>query len=281
LAQRSKIEWTGQTWNPVTGCTKLSPARPGCLNCYAATFSERWRGTPGHYFETGFDVELRPHKLTEPIRWRTPRLVFVNSLSDLFHAAIPDDYIADVFATMHCSRRHTFQILTKRPARMRALLNRKDFWHNVIDLAAPTTADDSVVRDRHLPNVWLGVSAENQKWADLSLPALRATPAARRFASLEPMLGPIDLRPHIAALDWVIVGGESGPHHRPIDIDWVRAVRDICTSTRTSFFFKQWGGRTPTAGGRELDGQTWDQMPMPVPHEPGCQPHTREQKTHG
>lgn len=281
MAQRSKIEWTDETWNPVTGCTKLSPARPGCLNCYAATFSERWRGTPGHYFEHGFDVELRPHKLTDPLRWRTPRLVFVNSLSDLFHSAIPDDYIAQVFAIMHCSPSHTFQVLTKRPARMRALLNRNDFWHDVLDLASltPTHTPPTAVSDHRLPNVWLGVSAENQKWADLSMPVLRETPAARRFASIEPMLGPIDLRPHLPGLDWVIVGGESGHRHRPIDIEWVRAIRDACTSTGTSFFFKQWGGRTPTSGGRELDGQTWDQMP--APNCPSA-PRTRKQaQPHG
>jgi protein gp37 len=269
MAQRSKIEWTDATWNPVTGCTKLSPASPGCERCYAATFAERFRGTAGHYFEGGFDLQLRPEKLTVPLRWRKPRLIFVNSMSDLFHEAVPDDYIAHVFAIMQSSAAHTFQILTKRHRRMQTLLNSDEFWDAVTDfgvevMKTPPSREqwspDTGRREHRLPNVWLGVSAENQKWADIRLPALRATPAQVRVCSIEPMLGPIDLDRH-PGLDWVIVGGESGAGHRPIEAEWVRDVRDVCLDSDTAFFFKQWGGRTPKTNGRELDGRTWEQMP--------------------
>ena len=269
MAQRSKIEWTDQTWNPVTGCTKLSPASPGCANCYASTFAERFRGTPGHYFEHGFDVQLRPDKLGVPLRWRKPRLVFVNSMSDLFHAAVPDEYIAHVFAVMQSCAAHTFQILTKRHDRMRALLNNRQFWSAVTDFGVDVMTQRPS-REQYwpnqgeqlgfLPNVWLGVSAENQRWAKTRGDALRATPAAVRFLSCEPLLGPLDAI-NLTDIDWVIVGGESGAAHRPVDADWVRDIRDACLATQTPFFFKQWGGRTSKANGRELDGRIWSEFP--------------------
>lgn len=273
MAARSKIEWTDQTWNPVTGCTKLSPASPGCQHCYASTFAERFRDTPGHYFERGFDLQLRPDKLNEPLHWRKPRLVFVNSMSDLFHDGIPDDYIAHVFAVMQSTAAHTYQILTKRHARMRTLLNSSEFWDAVTDFGVDVMRirpsreqfwPDAGRKLKFLPNVWLGVSAENETWAQRRLSALDATPAAVRFASLEPLLGHVNVRPY--HLDWVIVGGESGAAHRPIDAEWVRDIRDDCQAAGVAFFFKQWGGRTPKVNGRELDGRTWDEMPRSPAH---------------
>lgn len=266
MAQRSDIGWTDATWNPVTGCTKLSV---GCDHCFASTFAERFRGTPGHYFERGFDIQLRPAKLIEPLRWRKPRLVFATSMSDLFHDEVPDDYIAHCFAVMQSCAAHTFQLLTKRHARMRSLLNSSQFWDAVtdfgIELAAtpPSRAQwwaDTGRRNMMLPNVWIGISAENQKWADIRIPALMETPAALRFVSAEPLLGPI-APAAFDGVDWIIVGGESGAGHRPIEPGWIRDIRDHCSATDTPFFFKQWGGRTPNANGRELDGRTWDEIP--------------------
>ncbi|MDD4868174.1 MAG: DUF5131 family protein [Mycobacterium sp.] len=188
--------------------------------------------------------------------------------NDLFHDGVPDDYIAHVFAVMQSTAAHTYQILTKRHARMRALLNSAEFWEAVTDFGVgvmrtrPSRAQfwpDTGRKNRFLPNVWLGVSAENETWAQRRLSALEDTPAALRFASLEPLLGHVDVRPY--DLDWVIVGGESGPGHRPIDVEWVRDIRDDCVDAGVAFFFKQWGGRTPKAHGRELDGRTWEEMP--------------------
>lgn len=200
MSATSKIEWTDATWNVVTGCEKVSP---GCDNCYAETFAERWRGIPGHHFETGFDVTLRPERLTIPLRWRKPKRVFVNSMSDLFHKDIPDDYIARVFAAMSLTPQHTFQILTKRHGRMRALLSDPKFEKQVDRelLTVPAFADQKLIRRSWplpkpgwpLPNVWLGVSVEDQKRADLRIPALVDTAAAVRFLSCEPLLGPVDL----------------------------------------------------------------------------------------
>ncbi|OIN80750.1 DUF5131 family protein [Mycobacterium malmoense] len=295
MADKTGIEWADATWNPVTGCTEVSP---GCDHCYAKTFAERWRGTPGHYFEHGFDVQLRPDKLGLPLRWRRPRRIFVNSMSDLFHDQVPDDYIAHVFAIMQSCAAHTFQVLTKRHARMRSLLSSADFWQAVTDFG------EHVMRQRpsraqlwpyhgqqhgFLPNVWLGVSAENQQWADIRIPALLDTPATVRFISAEPLLGPlsifasskIDRDP---GLDWVIVGGESGHGARPMHPSWARALRDECVRAGVPFLFKQWGGWAPvddpferysrvTQVGDELmyaprskglcvlDGRTWDQYP--------------------
>ena len=264
---RSAIEWTDSTWSPVTGCDKVSP---GCDNCYAETIAKRFAGS--HAFPDGFAVTLHPDRLEAPLHWRKPRRVFVNSMSDLFHDAIPDHFIESVFIVMAHAPQHTFQILTKRPGRMRSWIRR--------------------YQPDPLPNCWLGVSAEDQRWADIRIPILLDTPAAVRFVSAEPLLGPIDLLqsatkwvPPICdprwkpepvrkgsgqvvsripvgdVLHWVIAGGESGPHHRPMDLDWVRSIRDQCVEHRVAFLFKQVGGRTPKAGGRMLDGRTWDEYP--------------------
>lgn len=240
MSDHSNIEWTDATWNPVTGCTKVSP---GCDHCYAETFAERWRGTKGHHFENGFDVQLRPERLDQPLKWRKPRRIFVNSMSDLFHDQVSDDYIARVFAVMAQASQHTFQILTKRHARMRSLLRK---W-------APITGTPPWVHTGPwpLPNVWLGVSVENQQWADIRIPALLDTPAAVRWISAEPLLGPVVLHDHwIGAdpyrhdeprLDWVVTGGESGPGARPMHPDWARSLRDQCEAADVPFFMKQAG----------------------------------------
>lgn len=288
MSRNSSIEWCDDTWNPVTGCTEVSP---GCDHCYAKTFAERWRGTPGHYFEHGFDVQLRPDKLDQPLRWKKPRKIFVNSMSDLFHADIPDEYIARVFAVMALAPQHTFQVLTKRHGRMRSLLDDDQFVRKVWN-----ECDDIVAReyqagftDWPLPNVWLGVSAENQQWADIRIPALLDTPAAVRFISAEPLLGPIQIdnylcmypededgAPYLGDIDWVIVGGESGHGARPMHPDWARGLRDQCQEAGVAFLFKQHGEfiQDPHLGvfvrvgkkaaGRELDGRTWDQYPEAV-----------------
>jgi protein gp37 len=260
MSAASKIEWTEATWNPVTGCRKVSA---GCDHCYAETFAERFRGVSGHPFEQGFDVRLWPDRLTLPLRWRKPRKVFVNSMSDLFIDDVGDDFVARVFAVMVAAPRHTFQLLTKRPGRMCALLSSTAFWRAVsselgtLGNTVPPTPLDGVP-----PWIWVGVSVETQRWAEIRLPKLAATPAAVRFVSCESLLGPLDLRPWLGRwLDWVIAGGESGPRHRPMDLDWVRSLRDQCQDARTAFFFKQVGGRSPKAGGRDLDGRTWDQVP--------------------
>lgn len=256
MADHTAIEWTDRTWNPVTGCTKVSP---GCDHCYAESIAERFRGGPA--FPNGFDVQLREHKLTEPLRWRKPSKVFVNSMSDLFHDAVPDEYIARVFAVMALAPRHTFQVLTKRHARMRSLLSSPAFADLVDAESIPYDRSPLGHRRISLPlrNVWLGVSTENQQWADIRIPALLDTPAAIRFVSAEPLLGPIDLieaggvhdspprtgliRP---PLDWVIVGGESGRAARPMDPQWARDIRDQCVSAGVPFHFKQFGEWAPT-----------------------------------
>ncbi|WP_100454668.1 DUF5131 family protein [Mycobacteroides abscessus] len=261
MGDKTGIEWTDATWNPVTGCDKVSP---GCDHCYAETFAERWRGTRGHYFETGFDVQLRPDKLDLPLRWTKPRRIFVNSMSDLFHDSVPDAYIARVFAVMALAPQHTFQVLTKRHGRMRSLLSSDDFRSEVTQTFVGWAVEDLSLKTGHLesatgdwwplPNVWLGVSAEDQKRADLRIPALLDTPAAVRFVSAEPLLGPIDLHGDpigkdsvfwIGHLDWVIVGGESGPGARPMHPDWARSVRDQCVAAGVPFLFKQWGEWSP------------------------------------
>jgi protein gp37 len=290
VSDNSAIEWTDATWNPVTGCTEVTP---GCDNCYAKTFAERWRGTPGHYFEQGFDVVLRPDKLTLPLTWRKPRRVFVNSMSDLFHDQVPDAYIAEVFAVMARTPRHTYQLLTKRHGRMRSLLNRPSFRGTIADAGEGWP----------LPNVWLGVSVEDQARAELRIPALLDTPAAVRWLSCEPLLGPVDLFRNSRidrdpGLDWVVVGGESGHGARPMEPAWARSLRDQVTGAGVPFFFKQWGEWAPNgfrgigrfvgrerlvgpvldkmghrevierlgkkAAGRELDGRTWDEYPKAV-----------------
>lgn len=226
------------TWNPVTGCSKVSP---GCAHCYAETFAERWRGVPDHHYEQGFDLRLWPQRLEQPLGWRKPRRIFVNSMSDLFHEQIPDDYIAQIFEVMSRAHWHTFQVLTKREKRLTDLAS---------ELPWPA-------------NVWMGVSIENRRFVHRAH-HLRATPAAVRFISAEPLLGRLEgLK--LDGIDWVIAGGESGARHRRLDLDWVRDLRDRCADDDVAFFFKQVGGRTPKAGGRLLDGRTHDEYPSSAP----------------
>ena len=234
MSAKSTIEWTDSTWNPVTGCTKVSP---GCKHCYAETFAERWRGVPGHHFEQGFDLRLWPDRLDVPLAWKKPRMIFVNSMSDLFHERVPLAFISSVFQTMEKASWHTFQILTKRSERLAGIAP---------DLSWP-------------PNVWMGVSIET---ADYLWRAnhLREVPAAVRFLSLEPLLGPLGAL-GLSDIRWVIVGGESGPRARPMDAAWVRDVRKQCRREGVPFFFKQWGGAQKKKNGRSLDGRTWDGMP--------------------
>jgi protein gp37 len=220
---------------------------PGCDHCYAATFAERWRGTPGHPYVNGFDLTLRPERLDRPLRWRRPSRVFVNSMSDLFHAAVPDRYIAEVFAVMHYARHHTFQVLTKRRGRLQALVGSGEFAQLVWDIAENMDPDGRLCRGGPpdlwpLPNVWLGVSVEDQHWADIRIPALQATPAAVRFVSAEPLLGPVDLgQAALHRLDWVIVGGESGPGARPMDPTWAADLVQSCGLAGVPVFVKQLG----------------------------------------
>lgn len=240
MSDKTGIEWTDSTWNPITGCTEVSP---GCDHCYAKTFAERWRGTPGHYFERGFDVQLRTDKLDQPLRWKKSRKIFVNSMSDLFHDQVPDEYIAQVFAVMALAPQHTFQVLTKRHGRMRSLLTSGAFQTAIAEhMLAMTDADEmkDVGDPFPLPNVWLGVSAENARWAKIRGDALRETPAAVRFFSCEPLLGPIDDL-DLTGIKWVIVGGESGPGARPMHLGWVRDLQDQCAQAGVAFLFKQHG----------------------------------------
>ena len=238
MAQSSTIEWTEATWNPVTGCSQVSP---GCAHCYAKTFAERWRGVAGHPYEQGFDLRLWPERLDVPLRWRKPRTIFVNSMSDLFHEEIPFGFLQQVFATMKASHWHTFQILTKRHERLLELADVLE-WPE---------------------NVWMGVSVENRRFVHRA-DALREVPAAVRFISAEPLLGPLDGL-NLDGIDWLIAGGESGPGHRRIDSAWVRDLRDQCAREDVAFFFKQWGGHRPKSNGRELDGRLWDENPSPKP----------------
>ncbi len=233
MSDKSAIEWTDSTWNPVTGCSKVSP---GCSHCYAETFAERWRGIPGHPYEQGFDLRLWPDRLNLPLTWKTPRTIFVNSMSDLFHEKVPLSFIRGVFEVMEQASWHTFQVLTKRSDRLLALAK---------ELNWP-------------PNVWVGVSVEAPEYV-WRVDHLRPVPAAVRFLSVEPLLariGRIDLKD----IDWVIVGGESGPGARPMDAAWVREIRDQCVRDGIPFFFKQWGGVRKKKNGRILDGRTWDEM---------------------
>lgn len=239
MAENSAIEWTDATWNPVTGCTKITA---GCDNCYAERFSERFRGTVGHPFEHGFDLLLRPERLNQPREWRRPRMIFVNSMSDLFHKDVPLEFVDRVFDTMEHANWHTYQVLTKRSSRMRDYLRRR-YQRG----AAPA-------------HIWCGVSIEDAS-ASARLRHLCEAPAATRFLSVEPLLAPVGLI-DLTGIAWVIVGGESGPGARPIDAEWVREVRDQCTAQGVAFFFKQWGGLRPKSGGRELDGREWNEFPV-------------------
>jgi protein gp37 len=236
MSDRSAIEWTDASWNPVTGCTQISP---GCDNCYALTFAERFRGIPAHPYEQGFDLTLWPQRLDLPLRWKRPRRIFVNSMSDLFHEGVSDAFIEHVFDVMRRADWHNFQVLTKRPQRLARMAG-------------------SLPWPRH---IWVGTSVELDRYTWRSNKYLREVPAAIRFVSAEPLLGPLPSL-DLEHLNWVIVGGESGARARPMDSDWARGLRDRCVEARVSFFFKQWGGRTPKAGGRLLDGRTWDEMPL-------------------
>lgn len=242
MSEHSTIEWTEATWNPVRGCTKISP---GCQHCYAEVFAERFRGVPGHPYEHGFDLRLVPDKLIEPIKWRKGRRVFVNSMSDLFHVRVPASYIGAVSRVMQIANWHTFQVLTKRSDRMRDLLQ--------TNLA-------SAARESH---IWWGVSVENRKHGLPRIDHLRESPARVKFLSIEPLLedlGTVDF----SGIHWVIVGGESGAGARPMRYEWVASIRDQCADAGVPFFFKQWGGVQKKRNGRILDDRTYDQMPLPT-----------------
>lgn len=317
MSANSAIEWTDATWSPTLGCTRVSD---GCDHCYAMRTVHRMSFNPNEKvaaaaanltaYRPGVGVvwtnlvRMLPDRLDLPLRWRKPRRVFVDSQSDLFHDQVSDEFIARVFAVMAWTPRHTYQILTKRHARMRSLLNSAEFqrsvrwFHDVrddmpslrypaSDLDFPAPGDPNLP----LPNVWLGVSVEDQKWASIRIPALLETPAAVRFLSCEPLLDEVNLSrwldtsltcgcgagpagspdaigccagcmtPEPSGIDWIIAGGESGSGARLMDPDWVRLIRDQCAETGTPFLFKQWGGYTAKAGGRELDGRTWDEYP--------------------
>jgi protein gp37 len=239
MADRTAIEWTDATWNPVTGCTKVSA---GCDNCYAKRFSERFRGVAGHPFENGFDLTLRPERLEQPLRWKAPRRIFVNSMSDLFHKGISRGFIDSVFATMERANWHQFQVLSKRSSRLRDYVNGR--YRGGL---APA-------------HIWLGTSIEDQA-ALVRLRHLKAAAASVRFISFEPLLGPVGTV-DLTGIHWVIAGGESGPGARPVQIEWLRSIRDLCKEQHVAFFFKQWGGRTPKAGGNEIDGRRWLEWPI-------------------
>lgn len=241
MADGSAIEWTDATWNPVTGCTKITA---GCDNCYAERFAERFRGVAGHPFEQGFDLTLRPERLSQPLAWRRPRMIFVNSMSDLFHKAVPATFIDQVFETMEAADHHVYQVLTKRSPLMRRYLRRR-----YADRAPPT-------------HIWFGVSVESAV-GQARIEHLRTSPAAVRFLSVEPLIGPVG-KIDLKGIHWVIAGGESGPGARPMHIDWAREIRDQCAAQRVPFFFKQWGGIRPKSGGRDLDGRQWNQFPKVV-----------------
>jgi protein gp37 len=243
MADKSAIEWTEATWNPVTGCDRVSA---GCDHCYALTLAARLKamGQPKYQHDgdprtsgPGFGVTMHPAELDVPRRWRRPRVIFVNSMSDLFHPQVAPDFVARVFEVMAATPQHTYQVLTKRPKRARQLLRG---WTPV-------------------PNVWLGVSIEDDRVVDRA-DVLREVPVAVRFLSLEPLLGPLPSL-DLSGIGWVIVGGESGPEYRPMRKEWVLDLRDRCQAAGVPFFFKQWGGPTPKSGGRELEERTWDEMP--------------------
>ncbi len=239
MSYNTDIEWANGTWNPVTGCTKITA---GCDNCYAERFAERFRGVKDHPFEQGFDLVLRPERVKQPLSWRKPRTIFVNSMSDLFHKDVPLPFVEDVFETMEKADWHIFQILTKRSSRMRDFVNNR-------------------YQGRNAPgHIWLGVSIENGM-ALSRVSHLRQTASSVRFLSIEPLIGRVE-NLDLSNLHWVIVGGESGPRARPVNPDWVREIRDQCVEEKVAFFFKQWGGVRPKSGGRSLDGEEWSQFPI-------------------
>jgi len=246
VADGSSIEWTEATWNPTTGCDRVSA---GCDHCYALTLAKRLKAMGAAKYQNdgdprtsgpGFGVTVHPSALNLPRTWRTPRTVFVNSMSDLFHARVPIAFVRDVFDVMADTPQHTYQLLTKRSTRLRRIADALD-WPS---------------------NVWMGVSVEDARHLD-RIDDLRAVPAAVRFVSAEPLLGSLTGL-DLTGIHWLIAGGESGHHARPVDPAWVRELRDACAQADVAFFMKQWGGRTPKAGGRHLDGRTWDEMPVPV-----------------
>lgn len=255
MSDQSSIEWTDATWNPVTGCTKVSL---GCKHCYAERIAERFRGIPGHPYEQGFDLKLWPERLTLPLHWKEPRRVFVNSMSDLFHQDVTDDFVADVFDVMRRADWHIFQLLTKRSQRMRA-------WSN-----AHLCSQGHAPNGKHAwpDHVWAGVSVETQAYVG-RIRDLQQVPAQIRFLSVEPLLGPVDLDGSLLeGIHWVIVGGESGPCARPMNPAWVYPILEQCRKYGVKFFFKQWGAYTPDGrrvgkkvAGRLLNGRTWDEMP--------------------
>jgi protein gp37 len=239
MSVHSEIEWTDATWNPVRGCVKISP---GCKHCYAETFAERFRGVKGHPYEQGFDLRLVPEKLFDPLLWRSPKLVFVNSMSDLFQDGVPDDYIDLVAHVMTTANWHTYQVLTKRAERLQEILSGR--------LRRSAAAD----------HIWWGVSVEDRKYGLPRIQHLQGAPVAVRFLSIEPLLedlGKFDL----SGIHWVIVGGESGPGARPMEKEWVLSIRDQCRAADVPFFFKQWGGVRKIKNGRELQGRTYDEYP--------------------
>ena len=235
MAQLSSIEWTEATWNPVTGCSKVSP---GCKNCYADRMSRRLKAMGNHRYRNGFELALQPDLLEAPLRWKTPRMIFVNSMSDLFHPKIPVSFISEVFQVMNSAHWHIFQILTKRSERL-AQITKKLRWSK---------------------NIWMGISVENADYV-YRIEHLKTVDAQIKFISFEPLLGPLSNLP-LRGIDWIIVGGESGPRAREIKPEWVRFIRDICLKNKIPFFFKQWGGKQKWKSGRELDGKVWNEMPI-------------------
>lgn len=245
MVGRTSIEWTDLTWNPSTGCSKVSP---GCKNCYAEAFSMRLRRMGLRKYANGFQFAIHPEDLELPLRWKKPRMIFVNSMSDLFHEDMPDSYLKSIFHVMRQADQHIYQVLTKRPHRMLQFVS-----------------DYNPVPD----NTWMGVTVENADFRN-RIDVLREVPCKTRFVSFEPLIGPVG-RLDLQEISWVIVGGESGRNHRPIRPEWVREIRDQCLSTKVPFFFKQWGGPRPKSGGRELDGRIWNDYPIDVP-ETLCEP---------
>lgn len=277
MSTATNIEWTEVTWNPMTGCDRISP---GCDNCYALALAKRLKAMGQNKYQhdgdprtsgPGFGLTVHEDALLEPLRWRKPRKVFVNSMSDIGHARVPASFVARVFAVMAVCPQHSFQVLTKRPGRLASMLGRADFQTELVHPAV-----EAPMRDRPelavrleqagcdpfawpVPNVWIGTSIESDEYC-WRADELRRVPAAIRFLSLEPLLGPLPSL-DLTGIDWVIAGGESGPTRRPADPAWITHLRDQCLAADVPFFFKQWGGRTPKAGGRTLDGRTWDQYP--------------------
>lgn len=241
MAQRSEIEWTDATWNPVTGCTKVGP---GCDNCYAERFAERWRGIEGHPYEQGFDLRLWPSRLDQPARWRKPRMIFVNSMSDLFHKEVPHAYVDKVFDAMEMADWHVYQVLTKRSSLMRNYLGKR-----YADAPIPA-------------HIWLGVSVEDSAHKG-RIDHLKQVNSVARFISFEPLLGPIG-GVDLTGVAWAIVGGESGPRARPMRSEWATELRLACERACVAFFFKQWGGSRPKSGGRILEGEEWNGFPWQI-----------------